>query len=138
MYLDTSVLAKLFVQEPDSESCAARVRGETLVSSELSHAEFFSMLLRKERSGEISLEKRQAACAEFGRQLAMGDIHLTPLDSSIVRKARDLMAEVHPYVALRTLDALHLATYLDIFAAPLFTNDRNMREAAKLLEIALA
>jgi predicted nucleic acid-binding protein len=138
MYLDTSILAKLFVQEPDSEACAARVAGAVLVSSELSYAEFYSMLLRKERSGEISPGERSAAWLEFKRQLAAGDIRLTPLDGSIVQKAQEIIHEVHPRVPLRTLDALHLATYLDAWTSPLFTNDRRMREAATQLEIALA
>lgn len=96
------------------------------------------MLLRKERSGEISKEQRAAAWNEFQRQLAAGDIRLTPLDGSIVRKAQEIMAEVHPHVPLRTFDALHLATYFDAWTSPLFTNDRRMREAATQLEIALA
>ena len=50
MYLDTCVLAKLFVAEPDSEACVALVSGSVIVSSELALGEFFSTLLRKEQA----------------------------------------------------------------------------------------
>ena len=47
------------------------------------------------------------------------------------------MLEVHPHVPLRTLDAIHLATYLSVITGPLFTKDARMRDAARLLEIPL-
>jgi predicted nucleic acid-binding protein len=39
---------------------------------------------------------------------------------------------------LRTLDALHLATYGGIEAGPLFTRDKRMREAARRMDYPLA
>jgi predicted nucleic acid-binding protein len=138
MYLDTCILAKLFVREPDSEACAARTMGAALVSSEVAYAEMLSALLKKERAGEISAAQRDSAWAEFERQLRDESVCLIPLDHAIVRKAKDVMLEVHPRAPLRTLDAIHLATYLSIVTGPFFTKDRQMQEAAKLLEIPLA
>jgi hypothetical protein len=47
------------------------------------------------------------------------------------------MLDVYPHVLLRTLDAIHLATYLSTIAGPLYTDDRRMRDAALFLEIPL-
>jgi predicted nucleic acid-binding protein len=138
MYLDTCILAKLFAPEPDSDVYAARATGSVLVSSEIAHAEVFSALLRKERMGEISLEQRSLGWLRFERQVRQKSIYLAPVDGAIVRHAREIMLEVHPHVALRTLDAMHLATYFAVLSGPLLTNDRRMRDAAKLLQIALA
>lgn len=138
MYVDTCILAKLFAPEADSEAYATRTTGSVLVSSEIAHAEVFSALLRKERMGEISLEQRSLGWLRFERQIQQKSIYLAPVDGSIVRHAREIMLEVHPHVALRTLDAMHLATYFAVLSGPLLTNDRRMLDAAKMLQIALA
>ena len=137
MYLDSCVLAKLFVIEPDSEACVAKVSGSVIVSSELAYGEIFSTLLRKERGNEISRAQREALWADFERQIREESIYLAVLDGTIARRAKDVMLEVHPHVPLRTLDAIHLATYLSVITGPFFTKDKRMRDAARLLEIPL-
>ncbi len=138
MYLDSCVLTKLFVTEPDSAACIARVSGSVLVSSELAYGELFSALLRKERGGEIDRAQREAVWGDFERQVREESIYLAVLDGAIMRRAREVMLDVHPHVPLRTLDAIHLATYLSVITGPLFTKDKRMRDAARLLEIPLA
>lgn len=137
MYLDTCVLAKLFVNEPDSAACVAKVSGSVIVTSELAYGELFSTLLRKERAKEINAAQRVRLWAEFERQVREESIYLAVLDGTIARKAKDVMLDVHPHVPLRTLDAIHLATYLSVITGPFFTKDQRMREAARLLEIPL-
>lgn len=137
MYLDSCVLAKLFVFEPDSEACATKVSGSVIVSSELAYGEFFSTLLRKERAREITAEQRDALWKDFERQIREESIYLAVLDGTIARRAKEVMLDVHPHVPLRTLDAIHLATYLSVVTGPLFTKDHRMRDAAQLLEIPL-
>ena len=137
MYLDTCVLAKLFMPESDSEECAAKIPSSTVVSSELVYGEIFSALLKKERLGEISETYREEAWARFERKIQEGSLWLAPLDGVIVRRAKEVMLEVHPNVAIRTLDAIHLATYRAVVAGPLFTMDQRMRNAAEALNIPL-
>jgi predicted nucleic acid-binding protein len=42
---------------------------------------------------------------------------------------------VHPAVPLRTLDALHLATFHAVSAGPLFSKDKRMNAAARRLHL---
>lgn len=137
MYVDSCVLVKLFVYEPDSEACAAKVSGSVIVSSELAYGELFSTLLRKERALEITATQREALWTDFERQVKAEVIYLAVLDGVVARRAKEVMLEVHPHVPLRTLDAIHLATYLSVVTGPLFTKDARMRDAARLLEIPL-
>ena len=137
MYLDTSVLTKLFITESDSEVCARKVAGKVLVTSELAYGELFSAFLKNERGGSLTTRDREESWAEFERQVADESVWLETLDGSIIRSAQELMLKLHPQVALRTLDAIHLATCLSLFAGPLYTMDRRMRAAAVLLEIPL-
>ena len=53
MYLDTSVLVKRYVAEPDSDEVDEVVVGFTLVSSELALGEVWSALLAKERFAQV-------------------------------------------------------------------------------------
>ena len=137
MYLDSSVLVKLFVREPDSEPCAAMVTGAVLVSSELAYGELWSALLQKERSGEISRELRDRAWRDFLFRLSEDSIQLVPLESALMRAAVETMTDVHPQVSMRTLDAIHLATFRSLDGQYLYTVDKRMQAAAKILELPL-
>jgi uncharacterized protein len=138
MYLDTSIIVKLYTREPDSAECEKIVAGQKIVSSELIYAEFWSALLMKERSGKLAPEARQRVWELFELHLLDDVIELIELDGIIVREAAETMALVHPQVPLRTLDAIHLATFASIDAGPLFTNDQRMADAARLLAFPLA
>jgi predicted nucleic acid-binding protein len=138
MYIDTSVAVKLYVEEPDSDACEATVAGRTLVSSSLLWCEFRSALLGKVSRGVISSDLEGEILGEFERDVATRKIVLISLDDLVIRNAAGLMGELHPGVPLRTLDAIHLATYLDVEAGPLFTRDPRMLQAAAFMGLPLA
>ncbi|HZZ58310.1 MAG TPA: type II toxin-antitoxin system VapC family toxin [Opitutaceae bacterium] len=135
MYLDACIVAKLLLAEPDSLRCAEVVEGSTLVSSELVYGEITSLLLRKQRAGEIGPALGASAWTEFERLLAEECLWLAPLTRRVVRDVRTVMLAVHPRISLRTLDAIHLATYLSVVTGPFFTRDARLRQAAELLDI---
>jgi predicted nucleic acid-binding protein len=135
MYLDSSVLVKLYVAEPDSAECSKKISGAVLASSELAYGEVCSALLSKERSNEISPETRIAAWAAFLHDIDTEVLTLFQLDFLTVQKANDLMLEIHPHAPLRTLDALHLATFRGVTAGPIYTTDKRMKMAARFLEL---
>ncbi len=136
MYLDTSVLVKRYVAEPDSDQVDEVVVGFTLVSSELALAEVWSALLAKERNKALSPDAREKAWKAFLDDVDEGVLRLIPLDGVMIREANETMLRVHPHVPLRTLDAIHLATYGAVITGPLFTKDKRMLAAAKLLGFA--
>ncbi len=136
MYLDTSVLVKRYVAEPDSDQVDDVVVGFTLVSSDLAMAEVWSALLAKERNKTLAPTARAAAWTAFLADVDEGVLRLIPLDGVMIREANEMMLRVHPQVPLRTLDAIHLATYGSVITGPIFTKDRRMLAAAKLLGFA--
>jgi predicted nucleic acid-binding protein len=136
MYLDTSVLVKRYVAEPDSDHVDDVVVGFTLVSSDLAMAEVWSALLAKERNQAITAPVREAAWQAFLRDVDEGVLRLIPLDGVMIREANEMMLRVHPQVPLRTLDAIHLATFGAVITGPIFTKDKRMLAAAKLLGFA--
>lgn len=138
MYLDTSVAVKLFIPEPDSDECELIVGGNGFFSSELLIAELWAAALSKERGGHIRATDRERMWLHFESMLGDGSIQLVPLNGIVIREVTEVMSEVHPHMPLRTLDAIHLATYLSVDAGPLFTRDKRMLEAARRLNIPLA
>ncbi len=138
MYLDTSVVVKLYTPERDSAECERITQGHKIVSSELLYTELWSALLAKERAGSLTPEARQRVWEIFEMHLLDDVVELIALNGHVVREAAEMIARVHPRVPLRTLDAIHLATFAGIDVGPLFTRDRRMIEAARLLEMPLA
>lgn len=136
MYLDTSVLIKRYTIEPDSEEVDAKIEGATLVTSELAMGEVWSALLSKERGRIITEPQRHAAWRAFNDDIDEGVLRIIPLDGVMIREANEAMLSVHPHVPLRTLDAIHLATYQSVITGAMFTKDKRMLAAAKLLGFA--
>ena len=138
MYLDTSVLVKLYVNEPDSAACDGVAKGNSLVTSELAYGEVLSALLAHERAKRLTEAERERAWERFLKDHEEDRIHFLALSGVIMQEAVEVMEEVHPRVPLRTLDAIHLATFLSVDAGPMFTKDTRMLEAARRLNLPLA
>jgi uncharacterized protein len=137
MYLDSCIIVKLLVVEPDSELFLRSLQGQPLVTSELALTEVFSALLARERAGKISAGNRRLAWREFNARIEADEIRIEPLNSIVLRKATHLLERCHPRVPLRTLDAIHVATADLCQDFPIATTDGRMRDAAELLGFSL-
>jgi predicted nucleic acid-binding protein len=118
LYLDASALVKLVVAEEGTWALAERVRGRPTATSVLSRVEVERALRRAELTGPTI----ELAGAVLRRVVHVG------LDGTILARA----ARLEP-TALRTLDAIHLATALsfepDVEA--FVTYDRRLADAAE-------
>jgi predicted nucleic acid-binding protein len=133
MYLDTSVMVKLFVREPDSEFYGKLTDGQTVCSSVLAYTEVWSALLAKERAGGLTLEQRRKVWAAYDRNVMSDLIELLPMGPAIFKRANRILEVCHPRLPLRSLDALHLASADQSQDWPLATGDKRMRDAAEML-----
>ncbi len=137
MYLDTAIIVKLLVREPDSEWFNTALLGQHFETSELALAEVRSALLAKERNGAITSPERIRAGEKF---LAMAEddiIRILPLNRQTIERAIAIQQACHPHIAFRTLDALHVATCDLHRSAALVTTDSRMRQACSQLAIGL-
>lgn len=119
VYLDSSALVKLVVVEPESPALIERLRDwPERISSALALAEVPRAL---RRGGFGPAERRRA-------REVLARIALIEIDRRILTAA----AALDP-VALRTLDAIHLATALTVREdlAALVTYDHRFRSAAE-------
>ncbi|MGB8169672.1 MAG: type II toxin-antitoxin system VapC family toxin [Chthoniobacteraceae bacterium] len=135
--MDTAIIIKLLVAEPDSEFFQDALGGEVLSSSELALTEVWSALLAKERNKHISAQQRAKAWRVFNERVHAKQLLLHPLNSVVLKKANHVLERCHPAVPLRTLDAIHTAACDLSQDFPLCTTDKRMRDAAAVLGIPL-
>jgi predicted nucleic acid-binding protein len=110
MYLDSCVIVKLVSHEPDSAAYHAIVAGQPVVTSELAIAEVRSALFTKERTGRISHQARVTGWRLFQEKIRQQEFVLLPLNRQVIERSGTVIEQCHPDVALRTLDAIHVAT----------------------------
>lgn len=115
IYVDTSALAKLVAAESETESLRAYFRQSVMapaVSSELTLVELRRAALRGGREVVESVEN------------VLARVDTYPLTREVITRASSLDP-----VALRTLDALHVATALELRATTVVTYDQRMMQA---------
>jgi hypothetical protein len=133
VYLDTSALAKWYLNEPRSEDFARWIQDEDEAwISALTMVEMRCLLARRRRSGEITATVEEAAFARFPEDVDRADLLLQPLEDRTLGAALALIGRLAP-CPLRTLDAIHLSIALGIETERLATADGVMAEAAAAL-----
>jgi predicted nucleic acid-binding protein len=132
-YLDTSALAKWYLNESGSEEFETFLLGqEKATVSRLGAIEFRCLLARRRRARELSATTEQAMFEQFRTDVLNGHLEVHPLLDEHAHAALGLLErmEGHP---LRTLDALHLAIASALGATVFATADRVMAQAAAAL-----
>ena len=130
LYFDTSALAKAYTTEQGSADVDDFLaRGTTVFLSDLNRLEMRCMLARRLRSGEISAVQEQAMWSQFLLDVSNEFFEPVTLPLSAWIVATQLIDRVAP-VALRTLDALHLAMASTLPSITFVTADRAQRNAA--------
>jgi len=110
VYLDTSSLVKLYVEEKGSRLVRELVeRAELVATSVVTYAEARAALARQRREGGLTAAGFGRAKSDFEqdwpRYLAV------EVNEAVYRSAGDLAEKHH----LRGFDSLHLASYLSLY-----------------------
>ena len=109
LYLDTSALVKLYVDEDGSEQQRETAeRSEAVVVSWISYVEARSAFSRVHREGKVSSSQYQERLNDFEKDWP--DFSAIEVSIDIIRSAGDLV-EKH---GLRALDAIQLASGLKL------------------------
>jgi uncharacterized protein len=134
-YFDTSFLVPLIVPEATSDRIAAFVRrlpADELAVSHWTRVEFSSLIAREVRIGGLDVQAAARADARFE---AMVDESF-----SVLLPNADDFALAKRYLGrfetgLRAADALHLAVASNHRAAAIYSLDRTMLKAGKILDL---
>lgn len=104
-------------------------------TSLLARVEVASALQRKESFGELSRAEARRALARFDADCMAGRILLAPLRAETADAAAALIHRLRLRTnpaGLRSLDAIHLATAMEVRASAVVTTDVRLREACAL------
>lgn len=132
VYIDASALAKLYLPEPESEALDSFLRGRRdLMISELTVTEVISAVARRRREGALDARHASQVRDAVLSDADSGAFRRLDLDPSVHRRAEQMLLSTES-VALRTLDALHIALAASGDATRVITFDSRMAEAARL------
>ena len=134
VYVDTSILVPLFLNEPHSAAAVdwyAREKSE-LVAAAWCIAEFASALGIKQRTGAIDAQQAQGAWTRVD-PMAAADLRLLPLVPANFHRAAELVFDAAS--ALRAGDALHLACAEAAGAKRMATLDDVLSRNAQRLKV---
>ena len=134
VYVDTSVLVALHVNEPKSADVALWYAACTdeLASAIWCVTEFASALAIKQRTGQITEAEGQAAWQRFER-LCANDLQLLPVEPATFHRAAVLTLDAA--TGLRAGDSLHLAAALEAKAKSMATLDDVLAKNAKHMKL---
>lgn len=134
LYVDTSALAKWYINESDSDAFDDFIRdhaGATI--SRLTVVEMRCLLARRRRNREISARVERDAFRLFEADICGGFLVVLAMSDAHFVAAADLLERLR-HLPLRTLDALHLAVAGSNRVTMIATADRIMVDAARALE----
>jgi predicted nucleic acid-binding protein len=135
LYFDTSFLAPLILPEATSDPIAAFFRSlsaEELAVSHWTRVEFSSLLAREVRIGGLDAAAAMRADAKFEAMVDDSFLVLLPSADDFALAKRFLGRFE---TGLRAGDALHLAIAGNHRAAAIYTLDRTLLRAGKILQL---
>jgi len=141
-YWDTSTLVKLYAQEVESaafENYALSAPSKA-VTSRIALYEARATFQRKEAEAILQPGCAEKLYSELTQDVAAGELRLVEPGADVEREYGQVLAtccQQTPPIALRTLDALHLASARTAGETELVATDKRLREAAKLLGFSL-
>jgi predicted nucleic acid-binding protein len=131
-YLDTSALAKWYLNEPLSEEVERYLAAQShVLISSLTIVEMRSLLLQRRRAGELTPALVERVWATFREDQAAGVFTVLKFDEEHLQAAARLLDRVD--AALRTLDAMHLALAESAGTRVCATADRILAAGAREL-----
>jgi predicted nucleic acid-binding protein len=135
IYLDTSFIAPLVINEAGSAAVEAKVlklKSGELTTSLWTQIELASLVARKQRMGELSAAHADAVRAEFRTMLQESFRLLVPAAADFATATQFLEM---PRTGLRAGDAFHLAIAANHGAQEIWSLDQGFVKAGKLLKL---
>ena len=129
-YIESSALVAAILERDAGALAAIREIGQRATSA-LTLVETTRALIRARVAGRITPGEERAALRDF-QWFVRACLVISISDQILERAGRPFPGE-----PVRTLDAIHLATFRSVEAGPLYTGDKRMLAAARSLELAL-
>ena len=133
VYLDTSALAKWYINEKGSEKVEEYIQKHGPMDiSDLTVVEMRSLLSRHRQNKNIDSKQEMQIFAAFQEDIRYKFLICHPFPAGLAVGTVNILSFLSD-IPLRTLDALHLTIAKEIGANYLATSDNIMAEGAKAL-----
>ena len=141
-YWDTSALAKLYVNEPDSVLFEHKSATETQapVTGRVTLFEMRRAVFRKEADGFLRPLFAETILQKLDADVQAGGVRVAEGDLTVLAEFDRIMPACYrrnPPLPIRTLDALHLASARVAGETEIVATDKRLREAALVLGFTL-
>ena len=135
VYLDTSVLAKWYLHEAETEAVTRYIISlDRAIISSLTMTEMRCLLARRRRVQDFNESIEQQIYATFLNDIDCGHLSVETFHDESFTSASHLI-EAYPHIPLRTLDALHLSLVQQKNIGYIATADAVMVKAAQQIGI---
>jgi predicted nucleic acid-binding protein len=136
IYLDTSYIAKCYLNEPGADRVRAMATGASgLASAHLGRIEFWSVLNRHVREGRLTQANAAAIRRLFKDDEARRVWTWFPVASHLVSNACSMLERLPASLFVRAADAIHLTCARDHGFVEIYSNDRQLLRCADFFEL---
>jgi predicted nucleic acid-binding protein len=132
VYFDAAYIAKCYLNEPSADLVRQfAYQADGLASCEIARVEFYSVLHRHLREGNINSQEAQDVLQDFKQDEIDGVWKWFPITSSLILSACENINALPVTAFLRTIDALHLTCAKENGFGEVYTNDHHMLACAQ-------
>ena len=131
IYLDTSYLTKLYIDEPGAAEVVAWAEGcGDFVCAAHGRIELTAAFKRKQREDSLSGAQIDRLIRTHAQDVAQGLIRWLAIETDLIETTCDKLAALPPAIFLRAADALHLACAAENGCKEIYSHDRHLLAAA--------
>ena len=132
IYLDSGYILKCYLNEIGTAAVLQLVQtNRGRASAAHARAEVWCGIHRRVREGDLSSRQAQTVWRHFERDERQGLWHWLPLELDVVRRACIIVEQLPSNQFLRSSDALHLACAAENGFSDIYSNDKNLLNAAR-------
>ena len=129
-YFDTSYLVRLYFQDAGWERVRAEAATAQLACSVYGQAECIAAFHRKFREGAVTHRALTEILEQFQYDCSEGAIRWLPLSPGVISRLTQIYRHLPRQAALRSGDALHLASATENTFPEIYANDQRLLQAA--------
>ena len=136
VYFDAAYIAKCYLNEPSADLVRQfAYHADGLASCEIALVEFYSVLQRHLREGNINSQEAREVLQDFEQDEKDGVWEWFPLTSPFIRSVCESIGTLPTTAFLRAVDAIHLACAQANGFEDIYTNDRHMLACAPYFDL---
>lgn len=130
IYFDTSYLARLYLEDAGWEKVRTLAAQQPIVCCRHGQAEVVTAFHRRLRDGLFNARELETAIDQFEMDCAAGAFNWLPLSAAVLARVTKVYSTLPKTIALRSADAIHLASASENGLKEIYSNDLRLLAAA--------